>query len=333
MNKTFIIAEAGVNHNGSLEIAKKLVDAAKQAGADAIKFQTFITENLVSKNAQKADYQKVNTKSSNDKQIDMLKDLELSFNEFIQIKKYCDVSKIIFLSTPFDFESIDFLNTIDIPFLKIPSGEITNLPYLIKIAKTGKDVILSTGMCNIEEIKEAIKVLKNYGTSNISLLHCTTEYPAPFDEVNLNAMLTLKKEFSLEVGYSDHTQGIEVPIAAVAIGATIIEKHFTLDKNMDGPDHKASLEPDELRDMVKAIRNIEVAMGQDKKEPTPTELKNRVVARRSIVAAENIVKGEYFTENNITVKRPGNGVSPMKWFDVVGKIATRDYKEDELIEL
>lgn len=333
MGKVFIIAEAGVNHNGSLDIALQLVDTAKKAGADAIKFQTFKAEKLVSKNAQKACYQKENTGNSDEKQIDMLKKLELSFDDFSKIKKYCDESGILFLSTPFDFQSIEFLNSIEMPLYKIPSGEITNLPYLIKIAETGKEVILSTGMCDMEEIKEAINALEKYGTKKISLLHCTTEYPAPFDEVNLNAILTLKKEFNLDVGYSDHTEGIEVSIAAVAMGASIIEKHFTLDKNMSGPDHKASLNPIELREMIKSIRNIEKSMGSPEKKPTNSELKNREIARKSIVAAKDIVKGQDFTDDNITVKRPGNGISPMRWFDIIGKTASRDYKEDELIEL
>ena len=332
MDKVFIIAEAGVNHNGSFNIAKELVDTAKTAGVDAIKFQTFKAQNLVSKNADKANYQKANTGNS-DKQIDMLKKLELSFEEFSSLKKYCDHLGIMFLSTPFDLESLEFLSTLDIPLFKIPSGEITNLPYLIKIAQTKKDVILSTGMCEIEEIREAIEVLKKYGTENISLLHCTTEYPTPFDEVNLNAMLTLKQTFNLNIGYSDHTQGIEVPVAAVAMGATIIEKHFTLDKNMDGPDHKASLNPQELMDMVSAIRNIEMAMGNGKKKPTKSEINNKKIARKSIVAVRNIKIGEVFTEDNITIKRPGDGISPMKWFDVLGKSASRDFQEDELIEI
>ncbi len=332
VNKVFIIAEAGVNHNGSFNIAKELVDTAKTAGVDAIKFQTFKAQNLVSKNADKANYQKANTGNS-DKQIDMLKKLELSFEEFSSLKKYCDHLGIMFLSTPFDLESLEFLSTLDIPLFKIPSGEITNLPYLIKIAQTKKDVILSTGMCEIEEIREAIEVLKKYGTENISLLHCTTEYPTPFDEVNLNAMLTLKQTFNLNIGYSDHTQGIEVPVAAVAMGATIIEKHFTLDKNMDGPDHKASLNPQELMDMVSAIRNIEMAMGNGKKKPTKSEINNKKIARKSIVAVRNIKIGEVFTEDNITIKRPGDGISPMKWFDVLGKSASRDFQEDELIEI
>lgn len=333
MKKVFIIAEAGVNHNGSLETAKRLVDVAKQAGVDAVKFQTFKAKNLVSKAAQKADYQKKNTGNSDDKQIDMLKKLELSFDDFRELKNYCDKVGVIFMSTPFDFDSLDFLNTIEMPNYKIPSGEITNLPYLIRIAKAGREVILSTGMCDMEEIEQAVDALQKYGASKISLLHCTTEYPAPFEEVNLNAMLTLKEKFGLETGYSDHTRGIEIPVAAVALGAKIIEKHFTLDKNMEGPDHKASLNPQELSEMVSAIRNVEKSLGTGEKKPTKSELKNRTVARKSIVALRDIKKGENFTEENITVKRPGNGISPMKWFDVLGKTAVQDFDEDELIEL
>ena len=327
----YIIAEAGVNHNGSFALACKLVDAAKKAGADCIKFQTFKANNLVCKNAEKADYQKKATGDSC--QQEMLKKLELSFDDFLKLKDYCKESDITFLSTPFDFDSIDFLNSIDIPFWKIPSGEVTNLPYLIKLAKTGKPVVISTGMCNIEEIKAAIEVLSSNGTKNIKLLHCNTEYPTPFEDVNLKAMQTMRDAFGFEVGYSDHTKGIEVPIAAVALGATVIEKHFTIDRNMEGPDHKASLEPQELAAMVSSIRNIEKALGTGNKEPSPSEKKNMTIARKSIVAAKEIKKGEEFTEDNITVKRPGNGVSPMKWFDVIGTKAVRDFQEDELIEL
>ena len=327
----YIIAEAGVNHNGSFALACKLVDAAKKAGADCIKFQTFKANNLVCKNAEKADYQKKATGDS--WQQEMLKKLELSFDDFLKLKDYCKESDITFLSTPFDFDSIDFLNSIDIPFWKIPSGEVTNLPYLIKLAKTGKPVVISTGMCNIEEIKAAIEVLSSNGTKNIKLLHCNTEYPTPFEDVNLKAMQTMRDAFGFEVGYSDHTKGIEVPIAAVALGATVIEKHFTIDRNMEGPDHKASLEPQELAAMVSSIRNIEKALGTGNKEPSPSEKKNMTIARKSIVAAKEIKKGEEFTEDNITVKRPGNGVSPMKWFDVLGTTAIRDFEEDELIEV
>lgn len=327
----YIIAEAGVNHNGSFELACKLVNAAKTAGADCIKFQTFKSNKLVSRTAQKAEYQKVATGDIS--QQEMLQKLELSYDEFLKLKQYCDQVGIAFLSTPFDFESIDFLNTIDMPFWKIPSGEITNLPYLIALAKTGKPVVMSTGMCDMTEIAAAINVLQEYGTPDIKLLHCNTEYPTPFEDVNLRAMQTMHNAFNLETGYSDHTRGIEAPIAAVALGAIIIEKHFTLDRNMEGPDHKASLEPNELAQMVASIRNIEKAMGSGVKAPSPSEKKNIAVARKSIVAKEKIIAGELFTEENITVKRPGTGISPMRWFDVLGTIATRDYEEDELLEI
>lgn len=327
----YIIAEAGVNHNGSFDLACRLVDAAKEAGVDCIKFQTFKSENLVSRTAQKAEYQKATTGDSS--QQDMLKKLELSFSDFVRLKAYCEKKKICFLSTPFDFDSINFLNSIEMPFWKVPSGEVTNLPYLLALAKTGKPVVMSTGMCTLQEIREAIEVLRENGTKEIKLLHCNTEYPTPFEDVNLKAMETMRDEFHLEVGYSDHTKGIEVPIAAVALGATIIEKHFTLDRNMEGPDHKASLEPQELVEMVRSIRNIEKALGNGEKVPSTSEQKNITVARKSIVAKTKIKTGEVFTEKNITVKRPGTGISPMKWFEVLGKTAVRDFEEDELIEL
>lgn len=327
----YIIAEAGVNHNGSLELAYKLVDAAKAACVDCIKFQTFKSKNLVSHNAQKAEYQKGTTGDGS--QVDMLKKLELSYDEFLKLKDYSDKVGITFLSTPFDFDSIVFLNSIDMPFWKIPSGEITNLPYLLALAKTGKPVVMSTGMCEMAEIEAAIRVLQENGTEEIKLLHCNTEYPTPFEDVNLRAMQTMRDSFGLEVGYSDHTKGIEVPIAAVALGATVIEKHFTLDRNMEGPDHKASLEPDELAAMVHSIRHIEQALGSGDKTPSPSEKKNIAVARKSIVAKRMIKAGEELTEENITVKRPGSGISPMKWFDVIGTKAIRDFQEDELIEL
>lgn len=327
----YIIAEAGVNHNGSFDLACRLVDAANKAGVDCIKFQTFKSSNLVSHNAQKAEYQKETTGEGS--QVDMLKKLELSYDEFLELKKYCDKVGIRFLSTPFDFESIDFLNSINMPFWKIPSGEVTNYPYLAALAKTGKPVVMSTGMCDMAEIKAAVKVLRDNGAEDIKLLHCNTEYPTPFEDVNLRAMQTMRDEFNLEVGYSDHTKGIEVPIAAVALGATIIEKHFTLDRNMEGPDHKASLEPDELTEMVKSIRHIEKALGAGEKKPSPSEIKNKVVARKSIVARRRIEAGEVFSEQNITVKRPGSGVSPMKWNEVLGTKAIRAFDEDELIEI
>lgn len=332
MEKVIIIAEAGVNHNGSPEIAKKMVDAAKEAGVDYIKFQTFVSEKLVCRNAKMAEYQEKNTQMV-ETQFSMLKKLELSQKQFAELKSYCEEKEIGFLSTPFDLESIDFLNELGMDFYKIPSGEITNYPYLVKIAKTGIDVVMSTGMCEIWEIEEAVKVLKENGTKNITLLHCNTEYPTPFQDVNLKAMDTLKKNFDVSVGYSDHTVGIEVPIAAVARGAKVIEKHFTLDKNMEGPDHKASLEPDELKDMVRAIRNIEKALGSEEKKPSVSEKKNIAIARKSIVAAKKIEKGKKFTEENLTVKRPGDGISPMLWKDVVGKVAKRNFDEEEKIEV
>ncbi len=327
----YIIAEAGVNHNGSFKLACKLVDAAKAAGVDCIKFQTFKSKNLVSHTAQKAEYQKDTTGDGS--QVDMLKKLELSYEEFIALKQYCDKIGITFLSTPFDFDSIEFLNSIDMPFWKVPSGEVTNLPYLLALAKTGKPVVMSTGMCEMAEIEAAIRVFHENGTNDIKLLHCNTEYPTPFEDVNLLAMQTMRDTFGLEVGYSDHTKGIEVPVAAVALGATFIEKHFTLDRNMEGPDHKASLEPDELAAMVSSIRHIEKALGNGDKTPSPSEKKNITVARKSIVAKRSIRAGEELTEENITVKRPGTGISPMKWFEILGTKAIRDFSEDELIEI
>ena len=327
----YIIAEAGVNHNGDINLAYQLVDAAKAAGVDCIKFQTFKSENLVSHTAQKAEYQKAATGDSS--QQDMLKQLELSFGEFVSLKEYCDRKGICFLSTPFDFESIEFLNSIEMPFWKIPSGEVTNYPYLVALAKTGKPVVMSTGMCEMREIEDAIAVLRENGASDIKLLHCNTEYPTPYEDVNLKAMKTLRDAFGVEVGYSDHTKGIEVPIAAVAMGASVIEKHFTLDRNMEGPDHKASLEPQELKEMVDSIRHIEAALGSGDKRPSPSEKKNMAVARKSIVAAARIKAGDILTEENITVKRPGNGICPMRWKEVLGTRAVRDFEEDELIEI
>lgn len=327
----YIIAEAGVNHNGSTELAKKMIDSAKDAGADCIKFQTFVSKNIASKNARKAEYQKQQT-NADESQLDMLSKLELSFDEFFELSEYCKSKEIEFLSTGFDFDSIDFLNSLDIKTWKIPSGDITNLPYLIKIAKLNKPVIFSTGMSTMEDIRAALHVLRENGAGEITVLHCTTEYPTPFEDVNLTAMKTIHNEFGVSVGYSDHTKGIEIPIAAVAMGATVIEKHFTLDRNMEGPDHKASLEPNELKAMVNAIRNVEIAIGSGEKKPAQSEMKNMAVARKSIIANCNIKKGEIFTEENLTVKRPGNGISPMKWFEVIGKPAVRDFEEDELIE-
>jgi N,N'-diacetyllegionaminate synthase len=333
-NKTFIIAEAGVNHNGSVEIAKRMIEVAKECGADAIKFQTFKAEEVVSKYAPKAEYQKQTT-GEIESHLQMVKKLELSFDDFIVLKEYCDKLGIMFLSTPFDFESIDFLNSLGLEIFKIPSGEITNLPYLEKIGKLRKKVILSTGMADLGEIEDALDILISCGTKkeNITVLHCNTEYPTPYEDVNLLAMLTIKEAFKVKVGYSDHTPGIEVPIAAVALGASVIEKHFTLDRNMQGPDHKSSLEPNELKAMVRAIRNVEKALGDGIKKPSPSEIKNKIIVRRSIVAKRNIKRGEIFNEENITVKRPATGISPMRWYEILGKTATRDYKEDEIIEI
>ncbi len=326
-----IIAEAGVNHNGALPLAVKLVETAKTAGADYVKFQTFLPEALVSRYAKKAAYQKETTGEG--AQLAMLKRLTLSFEDFSHIAGVCRKIGVGFISTPFDLQSLRFLAGLDMPLWKIPSGEVTNLPYLIQIAQTHKPIIMSTGMCEMREIEAALKVLEQNGGGPVTLLHCTTEYPAPYAEVNLRAMETLKKTFGLPVGYSDHTPGVEVPIAAAALGATVIEKHFTLDKNMEGPDHKASLEPDELTAMVRGVRHIEAALGDGEKVCTPAEAKNKDIARKSIVAARTIHAGEIFTEENITTKRPGNGVSPMRWFEVLGQSAKRDFGEDELIEL
>lgn len=331
MNKTLIIAEAGVNHNGDINIAKRMVDEAKKAGADIVKFQTFVPELLSSKKAEMALYQKVNL-GEEDSQLNMLRKLALGFESFVELSDYCKAIGIKFLSTPFDLQSIAFLDKLQ-DIWKIPSGEITNYPYLLEIAKTHKSVILSTGMSTLEDIDEALKVLKEYGSLDISLLHCNTQYPTPYRDVNLKAMNTLKNKFGLKVGYSDHTQGIEVPIAAVALGAEIIEKHFTLDRSMEGPDHKASLEPKELADMVSAIRNIENALGDGEKRVTESERANISVARKSIVAKTDIKKGEILSDSNLTTKRPGTGISPMKWNSVIGNTAVRDFQKDELIEL
>ena len=332
MSKVYIIAEAGVNHNGSLDIAKKLVDEAKKSGADCIKFQTFIAENIISKNAKQAKYQTKNI-GKEQSQLEMIKKLELSFEDFKQLNNYCIEKNIDFLSTAFDLESIDFLESLGMNTWKIPSGEITNLPYLIKIAKLKKKVILSTGMSTMQEIEDAVNIFKKYGTTDITILHCTTQYPTLFEDVNLNAMLSIKEKFGYDVGYSDHTKGIEVPIAAVALGATVIEKHFTLDNNMIGPDHKASLQPDELKKMVESIRNIELSLGDGRKVAANSEKENMSIARKSIVAKKSIRKGQLLSEENITVKRPGDGISPMKWFDILGTVAIRDFEEDELIQI
>lgn len=330
--KVFIIAEAGVNHNGNMELARKMIDEAVESGVDAIKFQTFISEKVVSKYAEKAEYQKKNIEKV-ETQLEMVKRLELSFENFIELKKYCDDKKILFLSSAFDHKSIEFLYSLNLEIFKIPSGEITNLPYLRKIGSLKKKVILSTGMSTLGDIEKALEILRTSGTADITVLHCNTEYPTQMKDVNLNAMNTIKEAFEVEVGYSDHTLGIEVPIAAVALGATVIEKHFTLDKTMEGPDHRASLEPEELKEMVRCIRNIEKALGNGVKRLTESESKNINIARKSIVAGRNIKKGEIFTEENLTIKRPGDGISPMRWDEIIGKVANRDYKEDELIEI
>ena len=327
---TTIIAEAGVNHNGSLKLAKQMIEEAARAGADYIKFQTFKPEKLVSKYAQKADYQKKTT-GNNESQLQMLEKLALSYDDFVELKKYCEQIGIGFLSTPFDEDSIRFLNRLDMDFWKIPSGEITNYPYLVQIAQTGRDIVLSTGMCEMDEIADAMKVLEENGAGNIPLLHCNTEYPTPYEDVNLLAMKQMRTAFKKQVGYSDHTVGIEVPIAAVALGAEIIEKHFTLDKNMEGPDHKASLEPLELTQMICSIRHIEKSLGDGNKKRTASEQHNIAAARKSIVAKCAISKGDIFTEANLTVKRPGNGISPMRWKELIGTKAQRDYVEDEII--
>ena len=328
----FIIAEAGVNHNGSVDLAKQLIDVASDSGANAVKFQTFKAENLVVKNTQKAEYQKQTTDAS-ESQFHMIKRLELDVETHKELIAYCQEKNIIFLSTPFDHDSINLLNDLNLQIFKIPSGEITNLPYLRHIGKLNKEVILSTGMSNLQEVEDALTVLISAGTekNNITVLHANTMYPTPMRDVNLNAMLTIQKELGVAVGYSDHTLGVEVDIAAVAMGASIIEKHFTLDKTMNGPDHKASLEPEELKSMVASIRNIEKAMGNNEKKPSPSESINIEVVRKSIVASQDIKKGEVLTERNITVKRPGDGISPMKWDSVIGSIAVKSYNSDDFI--
>lgn len=327
-----IIAEAGVNHNGDIRLAYNLIDAAKEAGADCIKFQTFKSENLVSRHAQKAAYQQVST-PQHENQLEMLRKLELSYDEFRSLKLYCDQAGIKFISTPFDLESLNFLANLEMDFWKIPSGEITNLPYLIAIAQTRKKILLSTGMSDLAEVTAAVNVLQHNGCIDLTLLHCTTEYPAPIADVNLLAIKTMQEFYKLPVGYSDHTLDFDIAIAAVALGATIIEKHFTLDKTMEGPDHQASLDPHELKLMIQSIRRVETALGTGEKTPAASEIKNRPIARKSIVAKTQIIKGELFTEANLTVKRPGTGISPMSWFDLLGKPANKDYEIDELIDL
>lgn len=333
-NRTVIIAEAGVNHNGSMEIAKEMVEVAANSGADYVKFQTFNSEDLMIKGATKADYQK---KSSFDEesQYSMIKKLELDYHNHFDLKEHCNLNNIKFLSTPFDISSIDLLQRLDLDFYKIPSGEITNLPYLRYISLKGKPIIMSTGMASLEEIKNALNVFEDNGLTkdNIYVLHCNTEYPTPFEDVNLFAMVTIKDELNVKIGYSDHTSGIEVSLAAVAMGASIIEKHFTLDRSLPGPDHAASLEPDELANMVKSIRNIEESLGNGVKKPSMSESKNIPIARKSIVAKKYIKKGERLTKYNITAKRPGTGISPMKWDEVIGRKAKYNFNVDDFIKI
>jgi N,N'-diacetyllegionaminate synthase len=329
-----VIAEAGVNHNGDVSLAKALIDSAKDAGADFVKFQTFKAETLVSNSAPRADYQVVNV-GGDESHFQMIKRLEMSQRMHDELIKYCSGKGIAFLSTGFDIASVDYLRSLGITLFKIPSGEVTNLQYLKHIGSFAGEVILSTGMANLSDIEAAIDTLEHAGTSRkkITVLHCTTEYPTPMEDVNLLAMVNIAKAFGVRVGYSDHTRGIEVPTAAVALGATVIEKHFTLDRNLPGPDHRASLEPDELKAMVQGIRNIEKALGDGIKRPSPSEMKNMSVARKSIVAASPIRTGEVFSEDNLMAKRPGTGISPMRWDEVIGRTAGRDFNEDELIEL
>ena len=331
--KTLIIAEAGVNHNGSLDMAKELIDVADEAGADFVKFQTFKAETLVTRTSEKAEYQKIMT-DVGESQFDMIKKLELGRAAHDELIRYCGQKDIRFLSTAFDHDSVDLLAELNVPFYKIPSGEITNLPYMRHIGRMGKPIIMSTGMATLEEVRAAMDILIEAGVEKykITVLHCNTEYPTPMEDVNLNAMLTIGEELGVAVGYSDHTLGIEIPVAAVALGATVIEKHYTLNRTLTGPDHAASLEPHELKAMVAVIRNIEKAMGDGVKKPSPSEVKNISIARKSIVARIPIAKGERFTENNLTVKRPGTGISPMEWDAYIDKSADREYQMDDLIQ-
>ncbi|MDD3603884.1 MAG: N-acetylneuraminate synthase [Kiritimatiellae bacterium] len=332
--RCFIIAEAGVNHNGSLERALELVDAAAAAGADAVKFQTFVAEEEISRFAPKAEYQLASTPSA-ESQMEMVKKLELNREQHEALLRRCRQKNIMFLSSPFDLKSIQMLLDLDVAGIKIPSGEITNLPYLRAIGRSGKPVIMSTGMATTGEIGDALKVLEKSGTlrDRVMMLHCNTEYPTPMKDVNLRAMLTLRDTFGVRIGYSDHTLGTEVSVAAVALGAAMIEKHLTLDCGLPGPDHKASMEPRPFREMVQAIRNVEQSLGSGEKTPSPSERKNLAIARKSIVASRDIAAGERFTEENITAKRPGTGISPMKWDEVIGRTAKRAYQTDEMIEL
>lgn len=338
-NPCFIIAEAGVNHNGSLETAKKLVDAAKNAGADAVKFQTFKSEDLVTKGTSMAEYQEKNIGSS-ESQLQMLKKLELNYNDFKALKKYCDEKGIIFLSTPHTEDAIDFLDPL-VPAYKIGSGDLTNIPFLKEVAKKRKPIILGTGMSTMKEVKEALNAIYEEGNKEVIMLHCTTNYPCPKNEVNFRAMQTMQKELDCSVGYSDHTLGIDVPQMAVKLGAVVIEKHFTLDRGMEGPDHKASLEPSELKEMVAKIKNgnyknielDEIALGSKEKKPAESEIENAKVARKSVVASKNIAKGEKLSFENLTIKRPGTGLMPREIYSIAGKNAAEDIKKDEIISL
>lgn len=327
-----IIAEAGVNHNGSLELAKKMALAAKQAGADIVKYQTAVPELVISRFAQKAEYQKSAT-GAGESQLEMVRRIHFGFEAHRELKEYCDSIGIQYLSAPFDLPSVQFLAGLGLPVFKVPSGEITNLPYLEAVAAARKPVILSTGMSVLSEIEDALSVLEDGGCPGVTLLHCNTEYPTPYEDANLLAMLELAEQFGVPVGLSDHTPGWECDVAAAALGAVVIEKHFTLDKEMDGPDHKASLDPLELRAMVAAVRRTEAALGTGHKAVSASEAKNKPIARKSIVAARPIAKGEVFTAENLTTKRPGDGVSPMRWHEVLGRSAKRDFGEDEQIEL
>ncbi|MCR2098547.1 N-acetylneuraminate synthase [Campylobacter upsaliensis] len=330
MKKVLIIAEAGVNHNGDINLAKKLIEQAAKAGADVVKFQTFKANSCVSVSAKKAKYQ-LETTAKEESQLEMIQKLELSYESHFELMKHCKKHDITFLSTPFDLESVEFLRGLDLPYFKIPSGEITNLPYLKAVAKCKKRVLLSTGMANLGEIETTLTILRKNGTRNITLLHCNTEYPTPFEDVNLNALKTLKEAFKLEVGYSDHTEGIVASLGAVALGAVVIEKHFTLDKTMEGPDHRASLEFEELRALCKGIRELEKALGSGIKKASKSEAKNKIIARKSLVAKRIIQKGEKFSEQNLTTKRPGSGISAMRYEEYLGKRALKTYKKDELI--
>ena len=333
-DKIIIIAEAGVNHNGNLEVAKKLIKEAKSCGADIVKFQTAVPEEVMTRSAPKADYQLITT-SASETQLEMAKKIHLPLDAFFELKNLCKDINIEFLTSAFDPISLEFIDKLDMNYYKIPSGEITNYPYLKIIGSKNKKTFLSTGMADLGEIEDALEILISSGTSheNIYIMHCNTEYPTPFEDVNLNAMKTIYESFKVKVGYSDHTTGIEVPIAAAALGALVIEKHFTLDRNMEGPDHKASLEPGELKKMISAIRNIEKALGDGIKKASKSEEKNKIIARKSIVASLDIREGETFRESNITTKRPGNGISPMLWNLVIGSTAKKNFSKDDLIEL